>query len=225
MSRSSLRKALDVLEQRGRIMRHVGRGTFVAEAGPDVVTASLRLSPPPGPADVLDLRQMIEPQIAAAAAIRATGPEIGRLSDLIEAAAAASDWAGWERLDSRIHSQLAQSTRNPLAVGVLDTLQVIRRQEEWGALRRKSIDPERQAFFSAQHRRLAERIAARDAAGAAEEMRAHLDSVRKAMTGQSLAPPAAGPDTPGASARPGDAGPPAETAPDVRGEASAAEPH
>jgi GntR family transcriptional regulator, uxu operon transcriptional repressor len=67
----------------------VGQGTFVTEdPGAEVVT-TLRISPPPSPADVFELRLMIEPQIAAMAAMRAATPEIRRLDRLVDTGAAA----------------------------------------------------------------------------------------------------------------------------------------
>lgn len=183
IGRSSLRKALAVLEQRGRIWRHVGQGTFVTQSVPDEVVATLRLAPPPGPADVLELRQMIEPAIASAAAMRGTAPEINRLRLMVEEGARASDWEAWEEIDSRFHTRLAAASRNPLLVGVLETLNVIRRQKEWGTLRRTSLNPELQKAYSQQHRALVDAIAARDARGAAAAMRVHLAAVRMAMIG------------------------------------------
>jgi GntR family transcriptional regulator, uxu operon transcriptional repressor len=89
VGRSSLRIALSELERRGRIRRHVGQGTFVThDPGAEVVT-TLRISPPPSPADVFELRLMIEPQIAATAAMRATAPEIRRLHQLVDTGEAA----------------------------------------------------------------------------------------------------------------------------------------
>ncbi|NNU80850.1 FadR family transcriptional regulator [Halovulum dunhuangense] len=183
VGRSSLRKALAELERQGRIRRHVGQGTFVAVPPESEVVATLRLTPPPGPADVLELRLMIEPAIAALVALRGTVQDIARLRALIEEGAAARDWEAWEDLDSRFHARLAQASRNPLLTGVLETTNVIRRQGEWGALRSSTLNPERQRAYTDQHRALVDAIARRDAPGAAAAMRAHLAAVQSAMTG------------------------------------------
>ncbi len=183
VSRATLRKALAALERRGRIRRHVGQGTFVTAPTTEEVTATLRLSPPPSPADVLELRRMIEPAIAAAAALRATAPELRRFSAIVEDGAEAAGWEAWEEADSRFHTQLAVACRNPLLTGVLETLNVIRAQAEWTSLRRGTLTRAAQRAYAAQHRALVDALAARDPAVAATAMRDHLDAVRAAMIG------------------------------------------
>jgi len=179
VGRSSLRKALDQLERGGRLTREVGRGTFVRGGA---VTAVLHLDPAPGPADVLELREMIEPQIAALAALRAAPDTIAALRALAEAAETAADWTAWEAQDSALHTALGRASRNPLLTGVLDTLNSIRSQQAWRDLRADTMSPERQRLFSAQHRAVIDAIAARNPQKASAAMAAHLDAVRRAMT-------------------------------------------
>ncbi len=181
IGRSAVRRALAALETEGRIRRHVGQGTFVRSPPEDEVTATLRLSPPPGPADVLELRLMIEPPIAAAAALRASDPAISRLREIAAKGAATTDWQTWEATDSRFHTALADATRNPLLTGVLETLTVIRRQPEWERLRSQTLTRHEQAAYSDQHVALVDAIARRDPAGAADAMRIHLSAVRRTM--------------------------------------------
>lgn len=183
IGRTTVRRVLAALEREGRIRRRVGQGTFVTVPPEEEVTATLRLSPPPSPADILELRLMIEPQIAALAALRATDPAIAHLRRLAVQGAAAPDWKEWESVDSGFHTALAESARNPLLTGVLETLNVIRRRPDWGDLRRTTLTPADQAAYSAQHVALVDAIARRDPSRAAESMRAHLAAVRKTMIG------------------------------------------
>jgi DNA-binding FadR family transcriptional regulator len=183
VGRSSLRIALSELERRGRIRRHVGQGTFVThDPGAEVVT-TLRISPPPSPADVFELRLMIEPQIAATAAMRASAPEIRRLHRLVDAGEAASDWGAWETSDTEFHTALAETSRNPLLGGVMETVNAIRAQRQWGETRARTLNPERQALYVRQHRAIARAIDRRDPPAAAAAMRDHLLAVNRAMTG------------------------------------------
>jgi DNA-binding FadR family transcriptional regulator len=183
VGRSSLRIALSELERRGRIRRHVGQGTFVTEdPGAEVVT-TLRISPPPSPADVFELRLMIEPQIAAAAAMRATAPDIRRLHRLVDTGEAVTDWAAWETADTEFHTALAEASRNSLLGGVLETVNAIRAQRQWGETRARTLNPERQAAYVRQHRAIARAIDRRDPPAAAAAMRDHLVAVNRAMVG------------------------------------------
>lgn len=183
IGRSSLRAALAELERLGRIWRHVGQGTFVSEDPGAAVIAALRIDPPPSPADVFELRLMIEPQIAAAAAMRASAPEIRRMLSLVDQGARASDWAEWEKIDTDFHTSLAAAARNGLLVGVLETVNVIRAQREWGEMRSKTLNGERQAAYVRQHRSIVDAVEARDPSAAAVAMRDHLAGVHRAMLG------------------------------------------
>jgi DNA-binding FadR family transcriptional regulator len=176
--RGTLRKALDRLAHEGLIRRRVGEGTFVAEAP----GATLRFAAAPSPADVLEARRMLEPAIAAAAALRARAPEIDALRALAEAPDE-DDWKAWEDRDTAFHAAVAAASRNPLLTALLETLQEIRRREDWGRLRRETVTPSHRRAHARQHAAIAAAIADRDAAGASAAMRAHLVAVEAAMTG------------------------------------------
>lgn len=181
VGRSSLRIALAELERRGRIRRHVGQGTFVTSAPVD--ERSLRLGADPTPADIFELRLMIEPQIAAAAAMRARDTDIAALRLRIDEGAEADDWTRWEETDTAFHRTLAEAGRNPLLTGVLDSLRAMRRGRTWGETRARTLNPTAQATYVGQHRAITDAIAERDPPAAAAAMRAHLTAVNRAMVG------------------------------------------
>src|SRR3982750_3588260 len=71
-TRHAVRGALSLMEAQGKIWRHVGRGTFVGKAPePDPNDIGAMLSHT-SPREIVEARQMLEPQIAAAAAVHAT---------------------------------------------------------------------------------------------------------------------------------------------------------
>jgi DNA-binding FadR family transcriptional regulator len=179
VGRGTLRKAFDALEREGLIRRRVGHGTFVSAPTPGY-DAALRLDVAPTPADIMEARLMVEPAIAGAAALRATQDEIVGLERLAEASPE-GDWREWERRDNAFHTAVAAASRNPLLVGLLETLHQMRRREDWSRLRRLTLTPERQRGYIAQHRRLVAAITRRDAAAAAAAMRQHLETVHGAM--------------------------------------------
>ena len=183
VARTSLRVALAELERRGRIRRHVGQGTFVTDDPGEEAIATLRVSPPPSPADVFELRLMIEPQIAAAAALRASTADIRRLHRLIDAGAAAEDWRAWEATDTEFHAALAAASRNPLLGSVLDSVGAIRAQRRWSETRARTLTPQDQATYVRQHRVIAGAIDRHDPQAAAAAMRSHLLAVNRAMVG------------------------------------------
>lgn len=181
VGRSTLRKALANLSDEGRLHRRIGRGTFVADASPSRIEASLVLDPPPSPADIMEVRRMVEPAIAGAAALRATVPEIERLRGLVEECAVVTEWREWEHVDSAFHTAIAAASRNSLLVGILDAMNVMRRQEDWRSLRGASLTTRKQVTYTRQHRAVLSAIIARDAARAMAAMRTHLDTVQETL--------------------------------------------
>jgi DNA-binding FadR family transcriptional regulator len=179
VGRGTLRKAFDALEREGLILRRVGHGTFVAPKTPGY-DAALKLDAAPTPADVMETRLMVEPAIAATAALRATAAEIETLRQLAEADPE-GDWREWERRDNAFHTALASASRNPLLVGLLETLHQMRRRDDWTRLRRLSHTPERQRANVNHHHEIVAAIARRDSDGAAVAMRHHLETVQTGM--------------------------------------------
>jgi DNA-binding FadR family transcriptional regulator len=182
VGRGTLRKAFDALEREGLIRRRVGHGTFVQKqhAGYD---AGLVLDAPPTPANVMETRLLIEPSIAATAAIRATAETIAALVAIAEAPGD-DDWREWERRDNAFHTALAGATGNPLLVGFLETLHQMRRGDDWSRLRRLSHNSEIQTGNIEHHKAIVAAIKDRDADGAARAMRRHLEAVQARMMAQ-----------------------------------------
>jgi DNA-binding FadR family transcriptional regulator len=174
--RGTLRKALEALEAEGRIRRRVGQGTFVTESA---AIAALKLDALPTPADVMETRLMIEPAIAAAAAVRARPEQISALGALADNAE--RGLRVWETRDDAFHAKLAEASGNPLLVALIDTLRAMRAREDWSRLRKVSHTPDRRRAFLRQHVAVARAVAARDPKGAATAMREHLASVQSAM--------------------------------------------
>ncbi len=182
VGRGTLRKALDTLAREGRIRRRVGEGTFVC----DTPAATLRFAAQPSPADIMEARRMLEPAIAAAAALRARPDEIAALRALATLPTD-SDPPAWETRDTAFHAAIAAAARNPLLSALLDTLHEMRAGADWARLRRRTVTPSHHRIHARQHAAIAEGIAARDPSGAATAMRAHLIEVEAAMTGPALA--------------------------------------
>lgn len=188
IGRTSLRTALAELEAEGRIWRHVGQGTFVSRTAEAQVNTTMILTPPPGPADVLELREIIEPQIARIAAVRATAVDLETLRHHLKLGEEADDWNAWETADNAFHTALARATRNSVLAGVLDTLHDIRRDREWSHRRRATLTKARQKLYCDQHHAVLNAISGRDPAAADIAMRTHIAAVHQAMVGAESPP-------------------------------------
>jgi DNA-binding FadR family transcriptional regulator len=136
-----------------------------------------------GPLDVQSARLMIEPYAAATAASNATSADLDAIRETHEAAAAATAMDAFERLDGEFHKRIFAATRNDLLACVHDILNVIRGQSAWVDIKRRSFTEERRLSYCDDHGRIVEALSRRDAAAAAEAMRAHLTGISRNLFG------------------------------------------
>ncbi len=197
VSRTVLRSALDRLEGEGRVARRVGRGTFAGRPGPDPSDALADVAALTRPDEVLEVRLALEPALAALAALRASGEELGRIDHAAERAAAADDPQGYERWDGRLHHEIAVAARNRLFLALYQGVDAVRARTAWRDARARAHDADGADLLAAEHRRVVAAIRARDPAEAQAAMHDHLRTVRRRLLGD--APPPPDPTPPGPS--------------------------
>ena len=186
MSRSTLRKALDALERDGLIWRHVGKGTFVADAGPQrPIGAMVELGRQLTPFRMMRARMVIEPAIAREAAVNASGDALMRMRLAIDRSKAATTWNDYEMQDDLFHRTVAEASDNLLLLSLFDQLNEVRRAVAWGSVTRQSVRPSLDHSSFDEHDAIAAAIAGRDPKAAYEAMRAHLSSVSQRLFGES----------------------------------------
>lgn len=177
LSRAALRKALAVLEAEGLIWRHVGRGTFIGTRPVENISDIAHLSNRTSPAEVMQARMLIEPELAGLAALHATTSDIAELQRCIRKSRAAKEWRVYEAWDNKLHRAIAAATRNTLLLSLFDTLNTVRRATVWGRLRSATLPPPDHHSFC-EHDAIFEAIVNRDMEQATAAMRRHLESVR-----------------------------------------------
>ncbi len=185
VSRTSLRKALAVLEAEGQIWRHVGKGTFVGTRPPGDVDAIRTITSRTNPGEVMEARLLVEPELARLAALNATPSAIDEMAHCIRQTKAAREWRVYEIWDNRLHRAIAQATGNALLLSLFDTLNAVRRTVAWGRLRTYRLTPDLSHHSFAEHDAIFAAIADRDLDLAAACMRRHLQSVRQNLLGTS----------------------------------------
>ena len=181
VSRSSLRKALAVLEAEGRIWRHVGRGTFVGARPSLDAPALARLTNRTHPEEVMEVRLLLEPRIAALAARRASPSDIAEMECCVEKSETATSVATFESWDGAFHRALAEAAHNALLLGLFDAVNTVRQEEIWGRLKEASLTDTRQRLYIEQHADCLTAIRDRNAARAERCMIEHLETVRDNM--------------------------------------------
>ena len=191
VSRMALRAGLERLEAEGRIWRHVGQGTFVGKRPETPPKALSFITVNTSPAEVLEARLTIEPQIARLAALRSSGLQISDMASMIQKGRTAADAATWELWDGQFHRALCLATGNRLLLSIFDSFNAIRRQKTWSRLRRAVLTPERRRHYADQHQKIIEAVSSRDAARAELAMRVHVKDVARSLLDPSKASPSA----------------------------------
>lgn len=185
LARNTVRRALQALETEGRIIRHVGRGTFKAgraaitpaPVAPDEVEGA-------SPADVLECRLAFEPGLAPLVVARASHADLDRMEDCLRSAEAAQDLAGFEAGDAAFHDAIAVATHNQTVIGVARMLARVRLRAEWGELKARSMTPARKAELQVQHHAIVTAFRRRDRTEAAMRLREHVRHVQSYMLGE-----------------------------------------
>ena len=196
ISRNTLRKGLRVLEDQGKIIRHVGRGSFVTGGNGQVHMDGAALPGIPlkddslvrrihgaSPAEVMEVRLMVEPLAAELAAGRANAADLQRMEECLLRAEQARDIPEFEHWDGMLHVTIIAAAKNGLLMDLYDAINDIRNQPEWGKLKARSVTPERRATYEAQHRSIVAALKDRDADQARSELQNHLQLVRSNLLG------------------------------------------
>ena len=176
VSRASLRDALARLEVLGHLGVRQGDGIYVAQPSATHLCLPFQgvLSRAPQSArDLLAFRQLIEPEVAALAASRASPAQLEALQlNLARQQRAAQRGHRLTDEDLQFHALIAQMAGNEVVVLVLDTLRGLLRQ-----LRERVLAGDQPGVTIAQHQAVAQAIAAKSPAQARQAMALHLDTV------------------------------------------------
>ncbi|HVI96845.1 MAG TPA: FadR/GntR family transcriptional regulator [Anaeromyxobacter sp.] len=199
VSRTSVRDAIRTLELSGLVVARHGEGNVVADVSVETLVApiaTLLLRKRRLVAELLDVRRMLEPALAARAAMHATAGEIARLEEILrrQREKTARGESTVEE-DSQFHYAIALAARNSVVRTLLDVLMDLLRET-----RSRSLQvPGRLERSLAGHRRVLDAIRRHDAAAAERAVRQHLDEIESivmrrlrtgAERGASDAPPA-----------------------------------
>jgi len=178
VSRTAVREAVKTLREKGLVEAYSGRGTFVTNGTSQAVRQSfdlmIRINQQEGSAHVAELRQVLEPEIAALAAPRI---EEQLIATMREAVAIMDrnlhEPEAYIEADLDFHLALAEAVGNPLILSLLDSIVGLLREQR---SRIFNVDggPQRGQFH---HKRILAAIEKRDPEKAREAMRAHLKQV------------------------------------------------
>ena len=183
VARNTVRRALNQLAEDGLLLRQIGRGTFVAADDSDSLSAIVRRLAGTSPADMMEIRQLLEPSAAASAALNASSSELDAVRIACDNAEAATELAEFEYWDAEFHHRLMTCSRNELLREFHNILRILRNQPLWLTLKRRSFSPRRREHYCQEHREIVDALLHRDPERARRAMLVHLNTVEHNLQG------------------------------------------
>lgn len=189
VSRTVIREAVRILVTKGLLESKHGIGTMVRQGTRDQLVEPLGWLLQRNDAtldDLHEVRTILEVEIAAEAARRATEEDIAQLEQLVEhAATVRGDAAAFAASDAEFHQLLAGILRNAMLSVLLDSIRTLMSEIRL----RVSRNSEFGTVVLADHAAILEAIRARDPLQARTTMQAHLVHARafqRALDGEIL---------------------------------------
>ncbi|MGB1250074.1 MAG: FadR/GntR family transcriptional regulator [Candidatus Promineifilaceae bacterium] len=179
VSRTAVREAVKALRQRGLIEVFPGRGTFITDGTSQALQDSFGLAMRVGQKDgfihLIELREIMEPTIAAKAAERATKAQIETMAHWVDRMdQVLTNPEAFISADFAFHNALAEASQNPLLPTLMNSIVDLIQDQRLQVFKidggqRRSQD---------QHKQILQAIRSKDADAAYKAMKNHLQKVR-----------------------------------------------
>ena len=171
------------MEAEGRLVRQVGRGTYLAPVvdrdgpsqGQEFVTS---------PIEIMMVRALFKPQLMALAVMSATSADFAEMERCLRGGATASDYLEWEAWDKALHGSLVAATHNRFLIRIGGMIAAARTEPGSGGLKSRNFTEERREVYLADHRDIVQALVERDPSGAQGAMQLHLQRVRSHLLGE-----------------------------------------
>lgn len=180
VSRTAVREAVKVLREKGLVNAYSGRGTFITDGTSQAIRQSLdlmvKIGQPEGSRQLVEVREILEPEIAALAAARAEEQHLAAMREAIAVMdRERQDPDAFIEADLDFHLALAEAAANPIILSLIDSIVGLLREQRMKIFHVEG-GPDRGQFH---HKRILAAIEQRDPEKARQAMRAHLEQIRE----------------------------------------------
>jgi GntR family transcriptional repressor for pyruvate dehydrogenase complex len=180
VSRTAVREAVKALREKGLVEAYSGRGTFVTDGTTQAARQSfdlmVKIGQQEGAPHLAELRLILEPGIAALAAVRAKEEDLTALREAVAVMdRAQDDPEAYIEADLDFHLALAETVANPLILSLIDSIVGLLREQRIKIFNVEG-GPQR---GQVHHKRILDAMERRDAEMARTAMRSHLEQVRE----------------------------------------------
>ncbi len=177
-ARSTVRRALDQLEQAGLVSRRLGSGTYVT-AGANDTADGMAVADLISPLQLIEARFAVEPHTTRLAVLHATRRDLSEMEAVLaRSEACGGDKEAFSKLDAEFHLLIARASRNPLLVNVYSQINKVRLHAQWNAMKEQVLTPAAIAEYNAQHGAIHQALEQRDAQLAQQLVTEHLEKAR-----------------------------------------------
>jgi GntR family transcriptional repressor for pyruvate dehydrogenase complex len=182
VSRTAVREAIKTLREKGLIEIRTGRGTFITNGTAGVMRQSMGLLLKFGSNDdygnLVEVREIMEPEIAAMAATRMTDEYILAMQEAYDVMKRSDDNSAlYIEGELDFHMALAEATHNPLIPAMMESIIDLLREERNKTAKAKGGLKRGQVY----HRRILDAVLLHDPQAARLAMKEHLAQLRVDM--------------------------------------------
>jgi GntR family transcriptional repressor for pyruvate dehydrogenase complex len=180
VSRTAVREAVKALREKGLVEAYSGRGTFITDGTTHAARQSfdlmVKIGQQEGSSHLAELRLILEPGIAAIAAVRVEEEHLAAMREAVAVMDLAhKDPEAYIEADLDFHLALAEAAANPLILSLIDSIVGLLREQRIKIFKVEG-GPQR---GQVHHKRILEAMEHRDPEMARAAMAAHLEQVRE----------------------------------------------
>ena len=184
VARNTIRRAVSLLEEEGTVTKLTGRGTFLQAERQDSLAQAVARMEGTSPADMMEIRLLLEPSAAQFAATNASISELNLVREAHQMAVDSVDMPDFEHWDAEFHNRIFACSRNDFLKEIHNVMRILRNQSLWFDMKKRSFSEERRQIYCREHAAILDALMQRDPDTARAAMQAHLVTVQRNLLGR-----------------------------------------